>query len=138
MTVADKIELIYSSSKELKKQFLLKRYVLKGKEAVFVEVMSAEKEIDLEKMISSLDELFNALLSNGIYYIIFSLKKVFGLSDIAFALTINVVTRLQEKGGEIIFCEANNNIIRTMELLEVDHLLKFYPSEEEMLSKETV
>ncbi|WP_460619143.1 STAS domain-containing protein [Hymenobacter ruber] len=125
----------YSADKELAKCFMAKRYTLAGKDYVYIQPINYESEIDLERMIMPLDCILKLFTNNKVYNSIFSLSRVIGLMDIAFAIVIAHASDLNDRGGELILCDANEAIITTLDILGLRELLKYYSSEEEMLNR---
>ncbi|MFC5272246.1 STAS domain-containing protein [Adhaeribacter terreus] len=118
--------------------FTLKPYQLNRKDFVFLEIIDFGEGVDLERMVTPLDNIFTALEANQLYFIIFSFKGVLYFSDLAYSVSISHMQRIEDKGGRIIFCNSDLKIINVMEILGIAELVKFYPSEAEMLEKETV
>jgi anti-anti-sigma factor len=133
LEISEKEIKVIRSDKKISILFTLRPYLLNGKDFVFMQVNDFGEGVDLERMVIPLDNIFSALEANKLFHIIFSFKGVWYFSDIALSISISHMQRIEDNGGQIIFCNVDRKIIDVMEILELDKIAKWYTSEAEML-----
>src|SRR5688572_19313525 len=134
----NEIKVIRSDKKE-SILFTLKPYQLNGKDFVFLEINDFGEGINLERMVTPLENILLALLANKFFHIIFSFKGVLYLSDLALSMLPFYMQDIVDNGGRIFFCNVNSNIFHVVELMGFDKVepdkVAWYSSETEMLEK---
>ncbi|HID56252.1 TPA: anti-sigma factor antagonist [Candidatus Poribacteria bacterium] len=77
---------------------------------------------------------FNELLEEGYAYFIINMSRTKIVNSIGISILIEMLERLRERGGKLIFCNLSNVISKTFKIMGLTQYAGVYPSEEEAIS----
>jgi hypothetical protein len=131
-TMQERIAYVHRITKGMQAYFTVQLYSLAGRDYAFLQPTGNIYPIDLDDRVGPMGKVIEALVEAGIFDIVFSLKGVRALMDIPYAITVWLISQIEEQNGVLLFCDVSPQIIGSMGILGMAQLMRLYPSEQGM------